>query len=386
MLEKLKHFPVHWMDGMKINKSHFTDVQNFISDSVRDSTGAHRTPVSYGLLAVDDAVKVSLSVDQHKLLKVVLEECQAITPNGSRIDISTCDGGFSESVHLCPEARYAIKDDEAINLMVCVAVNPFQRIPYGEPDPDENPPRYPYTRPAYSLDLIPESELRSCLGFGSGYLTVARIMVNGGECTMDPDYIPSCTSVSSHFKLKELYREIDRFYSQIELYATRIKQKIRLKKQNNLLSLMVDDMADKVLSYLGSEINRYRWTALYAPPVYMLSSVIGFGRILKNCIETYTGCGKEELLNYLTEWYTISQGDFESLFSEMLNAEYNHHQTGICIIKVTRFMKTIEEIFSILHQLDYIGKKRDGSIFISENPGDREAVFQSKRTSSFLAD
>jgi hypothetical protein len=118
----------------------------------------------------------------------------------------------------------------------------------------------------------------------------------------------------------------------------------------------------------------------------MLSSVIALGRIIKNCIETYTGSGKEELLNYLTEWCNISQGDFESIFSEVLNAEYNHNQIGSAILKIDRFIKTVEEMFSILNQLDYIGKKRDGSIFISENPGNRDAIVHSKRSQSFLAD
>jgi hypothetical protein len=279
-----------------------------------------------------------------------------------------------------------INDEEDINLMVCVSVNHFNRIPFGEPDPDENPPRYPYTQPKYSLELIPESELRGGLGFGAEYLTVGRIKASAGVCTMDDDYIPPCLSVSSHPKLKKLYVEIDRFYSQIELFASQIKQKIRAKKQNNLLSLIVDDLADKALWYLGSEINRYRWSAPYASPMYMLSSVIALGRIIKNCIETYTGSGKEELLNYLTEWCNISQGDFESIFSEVLNAEYNHNQIGSAILKIDRFIKTVEEMFSILNQLDYIGKKRDGSIFISENPGNRDAIVHSKRSQSFLAD
>ncbi|MDR6370867.1 hypothetical protein J2795_002087 [Chryseobacterium bernardetii] len=386
MIEKLKYFPVHWIDGMKINKGHFTDIQNFISDSVRDSTCIRTSLVDYGILPSGDTIMVSMSIDQHKLLKVVLEECQAITPNGSRIDIGTHYAGFSEHTLLHPDTSYLINDEEDINLMVCVSVNHFNRIPFGEPDPDENPPRYPYTQPKYSLELIPESELRGGLGFGAEYLTVGRIKASAGVYTMDEDYIPPCLSVSSHPKLKKLYVEIDRFYSQIELFASQIKQKIRAKKQNNLLSLIVDDLADKALWYLGSEINRYRWSAPYASPMYMLSSVIALGRIIKNCIETYMGSGKEELLNYLTEWCNISQGDFESIFSEVLNAEYNHNQIGSAILKIDRFIKTVEEMFSILNQLDYIGKKRDGSIFISENPGNRDAIVHSKRSQSFLAD
>ncbi|MBT2623743.1 hypothetical protein [Chryseobacterium sp. ISL-6] len=386
MIEKLKYYPVHWMDGMKINKNHFTDVQNFVSDSVRDSIGSTTSPINYGLLPVSDSIKIRLTVDQHRQLKIIIEKCHGVTPNGSRIDIDIPDEGFSEQSFLYPEASYMIKEDENVNLMVCLSVNIFKRIPFGEPDQEENPPRYPYTRPEYLLQLIPERELKDPLGFGAGHLVVARILVNAGKCEIDTHYIPASQSVYSHKSLKEFYVEIDHFYGQIELYASHIKQKIRSKKQNNLLSLIVDDMADKTLSYLGMEINRYRWTAPYSPPIYILSSVSAFARVLKNCIETYTGSGKEELLNYLTEWCNISQGDFESVFSEILNADYNHNQINQIIVKAKQFITTAEEMFSILYQLDYIGKKRDGSIFISESPGDKDAAIHIKRSQSFLAD
>ena len=86
MIEKLNHFPVNWIDGMKINKTHFTEVQNFVSDSVRDAVGVHTSMIGYGLLPVKDPVKINLIIDNHKLLRIKVEECHAITPNGSRIE------------------------------------------------------------------------------------------------------------------------------------------------------------------------------------------------------------------------------------------------------------------------------------------------------------
>ncbi|UCA61771.1 hypothetical protein KB553_09620 [Chryseobacterium rhizoplanae] len=385
MVEKLKYYPLHWMDGMKINKSHFTAIQNFVSDAVRDVVGAQISPVNYGLLPINNSIEIKLTSDQHKQLKVTVEQCHGITPNGSRIEISAEEQAVFQSSFLT-EATYMMKEDENVKLMVCLSVHLFNRIPFGEPDPDENPPRYPFTRPEYILQLIPENELKGPLGLGGSNLTVARISVSAGECEIDPMYIPACQCTMSHNTLKKFYVETERFFNQMELLASQIRQKIRFKKQNNLLSLIVDDMADKVVCYLGMEMNRYRWTALYQPPIYMFSSVIALGRILKNCIEVYTGSGKEELINYVTEWCNIGQGDFEFAFSDILNEEYDHQQIGKTAEKVGRFMKTAEEIFNVLSQLDYIGKKRDGSIFISERPGDKDAIIHSKRNQSFLAD
>lgn len=384
MIEKLNHFPVNWIDGMKINKTHFNDMQDFVSDSARDAIGVHTSMINYGLLPVNDSIKMNLIIDNHQLLRIKVEKCHAITPNGARIDIEA-----SESLSLSipyPETVRELKENESTVLLACISVNHFKRTPYGEPDPEENPPRYPYTHPEYSLNLIPEDELKNTIGFGANYLTIGKILVNSGESRIDDNYIPPSTSVASHQKLQDLYTEIDRFYGQIELYAVQIAQKIHAKKQTNELATMMEMMSDKTLNYLGMEINRLRWMSPHTPPANMLLSVVALARILKNFIDARSGAGKEELLNYFAEWCNVSQGDFETIFSETINTDYNHNQMDNVISKIVRFMKTLEDLFSILSRLDYIGKKRDGSIFVSENTDEREAVIHAKRSRIFLAD
>ena len=33
----ITHYPVNWIDGMKLSSSHFIAVQDFVTDSVRDA-------------------------------------------------------------------------------------------------------------------------------------------------------------------------------------------------------------------------------------------------------------------------------------------------------------------------------------------------------------
>ena len=33
----LSHYPVNWIDGMKLSSRHFTAVQDFVTDSIRDA-------------------------------------------------------------------------------------------------------------------------------------------------------------------------------------------------------------------------------------------------------------------------------------------------------------------------------------------------------------
>lgn len=385
MIEKLTHFPVNWIDGMKINKTHFTDVQNFVSDSFRDSVAIQTSMISYGLLPTKDSIKISLIIDSHKLLRIKVEECHAITPNGSRVGISKLTENLSISIPY-PEATHELKENENAALLVCISVNPFKRIPYGEPDPEENPPRYPYTLPEYTLNLIPENELKNTVGFGTHYLIIGRILISSGESRIDEDYIPPCVSVSSHPKLLDLYTEIDRFYGQIELSAMQIAQKIYAKRQTNELAVMMELMSDKTLNYLGMEINRFRWLSPHVSPATMLVSVVGLARVLKNFVDARSGAGKEELLNYFAEWCNVSQGDFETIFSDPINSDYDHNRMDEVIVKIKRFMKTLEDLYAILSRLDYIGKKRDGSIFVSENTNNQDVVIHAKRSRTFLAD
>ena len=55
------------------------------------------------------------------------------------------------------------------------------------------------------------------------------------------------------------------------------------------------------------------------------------------------------------------------------------------MVKVERFMKTLEDLLAILNRLDFIGKKRDGSIFVSEITNEKSSL-QPERSKTFLAD
>jgi hypothetical protein len=384
MTEKLTHLPVNFIDGMKINKRYFIDIQNFVIDSVRDAIGVHTSMLTYGLLPTNDPVRINLSVDAHKYLRVRIEECHAITPNGSRIEISSNTEQHSLSLSY-PEIVKEIKEGEEVALLACISVNPFKRIPCGEPDPEENPPRDPYTEPEYYLSLVKEEELRKEMGVGGHYLIVGKIWVSSTSSHLDESYIPPCVLVASYRRLQELYSEIDRFYGQMEIYAVQIAQKIHTKNQTNPLATIIEQMTDRMLYYLATEINRFRWLTLYSTPSEMLVSVVGFARVLKNFIDARSGIGKEELLNYFSDWCNVSQGEFETVFSEAINAEYNHNQIEASVVRVERFMKTLENLFAILNRLDYIGKKRDGSIFVSEITNEKSSL-QPQRSKTFLAD
>ena len=42
----LTHYPINWIDGMKLSSSHFTAVQDFVTDSVRDAIALQTTDLN----------------------------------------------------------------------------------------------------------------------------------------------------------------------------------------------------------------------------------------------------------------------------------------------------------------------------------------------------
>ena len=50
MLPDLTHYPVNWVDGMKIARRHFTETDQFVLDHLRDAVALELRADRYGLL------------------------------------------------------------------------------------------------------------------------------------------------------------------------------------------------------------------------------------------------------------------------------------------------------------------------------------------------
>jgi hypothetical protein len=328
-----------------------------------------------------ESVKLSLVIDNHKLLRVKIEECHAVTPNGTRIEISPMNNTIDMQMPY-PEAVYDLEEGQEVVLLANIVVNPFQKISFGELDPEENPPRYPFLTPTYKLHLVQEGQISQQSSYTGYQLTVGKIIANKDETYLLPGYIPPCTTVNSHKALIDMHTLIDKFMGQLELYAVQIAQKINRKQQTNDLAVMVLRLSELVITYLGNEINSLRWLGLYTTPAYMFDKIVRLARIMKNFVDAKSGAGKEELLNYLAEWCGLSQGDFEILFTDLVNIGYNHSQIDKTLKQVNIFMRTIEQLFSSLNRLDYIGKRNDTGIFVKERL-ENDPIEKTKRSRFF---
>lgn len=378
------HHKVNWIDGMKINKKHFIESENAFTQLSQLTGAKNINPLNYGLLpdvSGEDALDMVFSMDGQKTLHLEIKKCKAITKGGYMIYITPEIALELQEQSANISADFTLEDDEEAYYIV-LKVNPYRRIPVGDADVDEEPPRHPYVVPEYSLHVVPLDESNS-EEFGQFHLTIGKIVMHNETPSLAEDFIPPCASIQSHQDLRYIYGEIHTFFNAIEKYSLNIIQKIYQKKQTNDLASMVQTLTQGTMQYLGVILPEFRLYERYSPPVILISRLMALSRVIKNNIDVYVGTGKEELLNYLSDWCDLKQGALEQVLIDMIDLEYQHTDINKALSNVSRFTKTTMTLFKKLNELDYIGKKSDSNIFVKEEVIAKQDV---KKRRSFLLD
>lgn len=369
MSHPFKYFSVNWIDGMKINKDHFISQDNAVTELIHHSISAGLTPHTFGILSPsvngDDTFSVSLSADNQNSLQVTVLHCTAITPSGALISIPTLP---IENRNGTVSANFSVAVAEPSEQYVVLLVHPHNKLPCGDPDLNENPPRFPFTQPVYTIELADEGKYAQ---FSSNpyALTIGRLTTDGNSCQIDEFYIPPCCTVGAHPDLLQLQSELDTFLSTLEQKATIIVQKIFKRNQQSELSDLVMFLCDRIMLSVASTITEFRKQISYEPPVRLFTSISILARVIKNTIDLRIGSGKEQLLNYLSEWCELNQGELETLLTSVANLPYNHNNINESIPSVVKFATVIRKLFETLSDLEFIGKRKDsgGDFFVKED-------------------
>jgi hypothetical protein len=359
MYDQLKYFPVNWIDGMKINKDHFIGQDNAMINSLHASASVNLSSVRYGVISgsSESAIKVILSVDNQNTLTVSVLQCRAITQGGVIIHIPAFAGKENTGA-VTAIFPFAMSGTKSVYHAVLI-VHPFDRQPTGNPDLEENPPRYPFTIPDYKIEIADEGRYRQFAQHPYA-LTIGRILVDANSVRIDEEYIPACLSVNAHPDLLQLHAELDQFLAGLELRCSQIVQKIFKKTNPNNLSELALFLCDRIMLYLGQALTSMRRTITYEPPIALFACISGLARVMKNTIDLRIGSGKDELMNYLSEWCELKQGELESMLTNVANLPYNHNNINESIDPVIRFAKVTAKLFETLSNLEFFGKRKEG--------------------------
>ena len=370
MRDNIKYFPVNWIDGMKINKSHFIDQDNAWNGMLQDLASIHVSPIRYGVLPAsisgDTTFNIKISLDNQESVRVSVLSCNAVTPGGVRIIIPAVSSiGQSENGNIISQTFPFSASANESYWWLFLTVHPFEKQPAGSPDLSENPPRFPFVLPTYSIQLVSENNYRE-FAWHPYSLAIGKVAVNGKDVRIENEYIPPCFSLSAHPDLVSLHGELDKFMANIELYASKIIQKIFKKNQQNEISELVMFLCDRVMLYIGQAITGMRWTMLYEPPAVMFAAISNLARVMKNSIDMRTGSGKDELMNYLTEWCELKQGELETMLGNLSNSNFDNNDVNKNISDIIAFVKVALRLFETLSKLEFIGKRKEGGIFVKE--------------------
>lgn len=372
MRDRIKYLPVNWIDGMKINKSHFIAQDDAWRDALNDVAALNVSHSRFGVIpssaAGEDNFNVKISVDNQNTVRVAVLACQAVTPGGIRINLPAT--GHFENINTdldaAPSTTFSFAEAKSESIWwVVLIINPYQKKPAGAPDVAENPPRYPFVLPAYSVEIVSDSQY-SQFAYHPFALTVGKILAEGNDVRVDADYIPPCYSTEALDDLVSLHGELDNFFSTLEMRCSQIVQKIYRKNQQNELSELVLFLCDRLIIFLSDNITKSRWTTLYESPAEMFAGIVSLARLMKNVIDLRIGSGKEEMMNYISEWCGLKQGELDNMLTGLAAIRYNNNDINNNIQKITQFIKVVAALFETLHKLEFIGKKKDSGIFVKE--------------------
>ncbi|MBN2484899.1 MAG: type VI secretion system baseplate subunit TssK [Bacteroidales bacterium] len=363
-----KYWPVNWTDGMLLNKGHLAHQDAVFNERVCDAIRINQSLLNYGILprqGNSENCIVNISVDGQTLLKVKVDKCLAVTPNGLRISIPGEEWELANTSVDLKNFAEGKGTDSPSAFYVTLAVNPGKFVPFGTPDPEEEPPRFPYLHPCYNISLIPANDI-DMAGPGGHILPIAMLTYQNNQFQQSEGYIPPCTSIQSHGKLTGFVQLLQKNLRALETSSITIVQKVRGKHQENILALGINSMAEQIMQSAGFMLQYLSLQANYAPVIDLLVQISALARSLRNKLDTWQGIGKEEILTYMAEWCNLNQGEFESTISELVNMEYKHHNMAVSLQAAEKLFNILAPAFTVLAELDYIGKKIDTDLFVKE--------------------
>lgn len=363
--DRFSHLGVNWFDGMSINKDHFVAQENHMKEMCIDVIGQNLDPFNYGILPSErgEPYSIHTDIDNRNILNVKIRNLRAVTLGGARIEITPATCTVVEMTRNLSELK--LEKNSARTFALILTINPFSRKPFGDADPEETPPRKPNVLPEYTLDLIPYDELGGG-EIGLFHINLGLLVFNDGEFSVATDYIPPCTSIASSPMLLAYYEQMQASLTKLEGNVTKIVQKVRGKQQENKLAQSISGISENVLTYLSHQLPAISLYLQHKAPIYFIEKIIVLSKITHNSIETWQGSGKEELLNYLTDWCDLNQGKLDKTLAELAVLKYQHHNAAIAFKKADNFLEIISPLFKTLADLDYIGKKIDTNLFVTE--------------------
>ena len=364
MLPKLQFHLTNWIDGMKISRQHFNNSENALLDLLRDLSAIVVNANSYGLLCPEPGEKNALECNvlssQSKKFKISVSLCRAITIGGCRIEIipGIDPELVSENEIFISSSNLDDRKKNISSYLAVISIDPFTRLPFGEPAADEYPPRNPFNVNTYKLNLITEDSLNTS-SMGPFHFPIARFSVKNDELVRDNNYIPPCAFVSAHPGTRQIYNFIGEYFTKIQDYCTEIIQKTFIEGQNTIMGQNIRKVCESNLRLISSEFFFFRTMYSKQSPVYLANSIVQLANAIKVSINIISDKEKEEMLQHFREMNDISPTKFEEIIGNAIDADYIHDDIYGSFQPLINFLNIWSDLLEKLKDLKLINRKNE---------------------------
>jgi len=362
MLPELAYPAVNWRDGMKISKDHLISSQNYCTDLVRDANSIAINSITYGLLpSADGNDSLSLHLDSYEQgYKVILNGCRAVTPDGSRIEI-LAEHQKNDMVHHADlEASFTWSEPNELDIII--SVDPYSRQESGVPFENEDPPRVPFTIPAYKLMLVPKKDHKNYTYTND--MKIGEIVDKESAPTISENYIPPCTSTNAQSSIHRSYTEFGEILTKIEIASIKTMQNINKmlsdKDRNETVVKNTYLFVDKISTFLSSALSHYRLIVPHVSPVYFIEIFVRFSRLLNLFFKCLHDDDRGKFEHFIQKWLVddYSPSIFENSMNRLLGLRYNHLDLAGHLSTVRNFVDPLSRMMQSLSTKEFIGKSK----------------------------
>jgi hypothetical protein len=382
MLFPIQHRPVHWVDGMKISRRHFVESDEWVNDALRDRAALGLHAYDFGLLPPYRGGQPSNQLEilervTHQV-EVRLRQCNAITAGGSRIDWQPTE--YGRELVFTHTYEGGVDDDQPVPYYVLLKVDLFDRMPAGVPDPEETPPRHPYSEPRYQLLVLPASQMNPD-DMGLNHLVVGQLFRRHGHFTVNDAYIPPCTAVVSHPALIRYYESFGSMLNEVQLNSFKILEKIAQRDHSGVLPRNIRVLCSQLLDFIARTYFDYRNMGYQQPPIYLVSCFSNLAHLFFTALHLHGAKEKEEVLTYFYEWRDVTPGNFEEVLTKTMDIAYSHYRIQEAMEQVRVFLEVLSALWRKLASLEFIGQRKE-NIVVAEQQLVRPA--QARQTWTLL--
>ncbi|MEZ5009404.1 MAG: hypothetical protein R2728_05110 [Chitinophagales bacterium] len=339
---------VNWTDGMKIKKDHFIQSENYYNKQIQSIRYQYKRNNEFGILPSDDgytSLQMQLSHDD-----LVVNKCLAVTGDGSFILIENNQPLRLDAAKI-NELMNALNNNRA-GVYIVIQVNTTERVPIGEPDPDEVPLRKPYATVRYVLDVMPESQINKDLLSTANFAVIGKIISDGAIIRIDDEFIAPCTHVMNNEILSDYY---DRWMVALERTnknAIMVVNKVLSKNQRLVLDRSIMLLSQNMMTHISSKIDYLKHCKKSISPIELLSFGFGYTRVIRNSIESIFK--NEELINYICQYIKADPSLFKKFIEhDVLGMSYNVLDLNKNFRRMDKLIESFDHIYVTLPSLSY---------------------------------